>query len=401
MFLGCEVTLPPTVETVSAVSYNDGEYIEAVGKLVSHGSEIADLRGFLIREKNNERSSGIIMLLSDNEQINFTKRFENLKINKTYYIRAFAKSAAGESYGEIIEVTTSSKPLVIATSAQVLSDTEVILNATVEALNSEVEIWFELWKKGDNPDRIDISNNYNETEKSCFATLGNLVPGEVYAYTVKAQNAAGIVTGETKTFRLFYDQVSDYDGNKYRTVKIGDQIWLAENLRTSRFLNGDVIPNVQSDGDWNAMTSPAYCYYNNNQTHGQTYGKIYNHYVGIDQRGLIAGYRIPNIYDYKTLIEYLGGLDAASMQLRSATNDWKDDTKGENSSGFNVLPGGWRGDNDTFSSLGVYAFFQTNSEYFFQGRQYYFPLVLRNDGYILTAYNVYPYCGTYIRLIKE
>lgn len=80
--------------------------------------------------------------------------------------------------------------------------------------------------------------------------------------------------------------LTDIDGNVYKTVKIGDQIWMAENLKTTHYRNGDSIANVTDSASWVVLTTEAWCDYNNNHTNGLKFGKLYNFFAVADQRGL-------------------------------------------------------------------------------------------------------------------
>jgi uncharacterized protein (TIGR02145 family) len=141
----------------------------------------------------------------------------------------------------------------------------------------------------------------------------------------------------------------------YQTVKIGKKEWMSENLRTSRFLNGDLILEAKSDEEWlKAATdgTPAWCYYNNDPKLGETYGKLYNWFAISDPRGLApAGWEIPNDCDYWDLVNELGGKEGAGYRMKSIMG-WKNENNtnqsnglngnGNNNSGFNSKPGGYR-----------------------------------------------------------
>ena len=145
--------------------------------------------------------------------------------------------------------------------------------------------------------------------------------------------------------------VSDYDGNLYHLVTIGNQTFLRENLKATHFLNGDPIPNVKDDQDWYNFNAPAYCYYNNDPALGEKYGALYNFYAASDPRGFIAGFHTPTIEEFEELIVYLGGEYAAGGKAKTTTSDWQSPNMGaSNSSGFSALPAGTR----SYSSGGNY-----------------------------------------------
>lgn len=413
LFIGCceeEPIIIPTVKTVeiivrpSTLHDSNGKLLIVVGKIVSDGGGVILEKGLCISRNpnptiNDEKKPGLDYDYNDSSL--FSEMFYIADPNEVFYVRAYAINEIGIGYGEVVEFYNSALAFVQTGNAEVLSNTEATLRATVDARNSQVEIWFEVWRDGEAIRRVDIQKTGAQSATEIFATTVSLTPGEVYSYVVKAKNDAGITTGETKTFRLYYEQVSDYDGNNYLTVKIGDQIWLAENLRTKHFLNGDAIPNVQPDNEWVAMRSPAWCYTKNDPKLGEIYGCLYNNYVGLDPRGLIAGYHTPSIQEYETLVGYLGGGTTAARKLKSATDDWCIGGKGDNASGFNALPGGWRSDRSTpFTTLSYQACFQTTTPMEGVG-VYYSAIVYGSNRDVMTIGANYMYVGYSIRLIKN
>jgi uncharacterized protein (TIGR02145 family) len=138
-----------------------------------------------------------------------------------------------------------------------------------------------------------------------------------------------------------YGSVADIDGNVYRTIKIGNQVWMAENLRTTHFDNGDEIPNVTDNEEWAAQLSAAYCNYNNttNIDTIANYGRMYNWYTVSDSRNLAPkGWRVASPIDWNTLVDYLGGDTIASNKMKEIGNyHWKDPYFSDNSSEFTAL----------------------------------------------------------------
>ncbi len=160
------------------------------------------------------------------------------------------------------------------------------------------------------------------------------------------------------TFSLLA-QVVDKSGNSYKTVTIGTQVWMAENLNTSKFRNGDSIPEAKTNAEWVKAANegkPAWCYYFNNSSNGKLYGKLYNFFAVTDKRGLAPeGWHIPEDAEWDKLADQLGGAKAASRKLKS-TNGWEDDTNGSNESGFNAFPGGKRLSDGDCEDAGVYGY---------------------------------------------
>jgi len=148
-----------------------------------------------------------------------------------------------------------------------------------------------------------------------------------------------------------------------KTVKIGNQEWMTENLNTDRFRNGDPIPYANSDEGWNKAASdqPAWYYYNNDPANGPKYGKLYNSYAVNDARGLCpAGWHVPSDDEWTMLTNALGGENKAGNKMKSKSG-WLEAGNGTNSSGFSGLPGGYRG-NGPFSNIGSLGSWWSSTE---------------------------------------
>ena len=149
---------------------------------------------------------------------------------------------------------------------------------------------------------------------------------------------------------------------KAQDVTIGVQTWASKNLNVSTYRNGDKIPQVQDDNAWAKLKTGAWCYYENKTANGTTYGKLYNWYAVNDPRGLAPkGYHIPKDAEWTMLTDYLGGDSMAGTKMKS-TSGWKNNGNGTNSSGFNGLPGGYRGSYGDFNGIGFVGFWWSSSE---------------------------------------
>jgi uncharacterized protein (TIGR02145 family) len=127
------------------------------------------------------------------------------------------------------------------------------------------------------------------------------------------------------------------DGKVYKTVVIGTQTWMAENLNVSSFRNGDPIPEAKTDEEWikaGENEQPAWCYYNNDPKNGVKFGKLYNWYAVNDPRGLASlGWHVSTYEEWNELINYLGGVSEAGIKIKS-NQGWKENYNGTNESGF-------------------------------------------------------------------
>ncbi|MEZ5360593.1 MAG: fibrobacter succinogenes major paralogous domain-containing protein [Candidatus Zixiibacteriota bacterium] len=157
--------------------------------------------------------------------------------------------------------------------------------------------------------------------------------------------------------------VTDIDGNSYRTVTIGNQVWMAENLKVTHYRNGDLIPNVMIE-DWSSLTTGARCSYNNDYGNSAVMGLLYNNYAVTDSRNIAPeGWRVPKDSDWQTMIGYLGGEHIAGAKMKEAGYDnWLEPNTGAtNESGFTALPSGGLHHEDYFTGIGSYAYFWSSS----------------------------------------
>jgi len=161
--------------------------------------------------------------------------------------------------------------------------------------------------------------------------------------------------------------VTDIDGNIYKTVKIGTQWWMAENLKTTKYRNGDAIDNITDNASWRSLTTGAYCWYNNDLANKAAYGALYNFYTIADSRNIApTGWHVATDAEWTTLTTYLGGASLAGGKLKeNGTTHWQSPNAGAtNESGFTAMPGGCRFDSDgTFHYIGMGGNYYTGTEY--------------------------------------
>lgn len=193
--------------------------------------------------------------------------------------------------------------------------------------------------------------------------------------------------------------VIDIDGNVYKTVKIGNQIWMAENLKTTRYNDGNPIPNIIYNNEWNNLKTGAFCYYNDEYSNNSVYGKLYNWYaVGTDKLAPI-GWHVPSNAEWTELINYLGGDEIAGGKMKS-TNYWKSPNKGaNNSSGFTGFPAGCRIDyGQSSNDIGVYGYFWSSTEF---DKDYAWPCYLHYNGSSVIRSIFVKTRGKSVRCVKD
>jgi len=196
--------------------------------------------------------------------------------------------------------------------------------------------------------------------------------------------------------------VKDIDGNVYNIVKIGDQVWMAENLKVSHYRNGDKIKD-ESGKVWNVLTSGSCCEYNNSQTNLKTYGMIYNWYALVDSRNIApVGWHVPSKAEWEKLIAYLGGATYAGQKMKeTGTTHWSSPNQfATNESGFTGLPGGYRASCCGFFRKDNFCMWWSttvNSQYNYNVCT----ISLRSESPFATINDENKKCGLYVRCIKD
>jgi uncharacterized protein (TIGR02145 family) len=158
--------------------------------------------------------------------------------------------------------------------------------------------------------------------------------------------------------------VKDIDGNVYKTVTIGTQTWMAKNLKTTKLNDGIPIPLVRDSISWPVLTTPAYCWYNNDEkVNKNIYGALYNWHTVNTGKLCPSGWHVPSDDEWKILFAYLGGADAGDKLQEKGTTHWVNPNPGAtNESGFTALPGGLRIKSGTFVALGLSSYWWCSTE---------------------------------------
>jgi len=296
----------------------------------------------------------------------FSSNLTGLIPETHYYVRAYATNSEGTAYGDQISFLPSKLPAVT---------TSTITNITYNTASSGGDITSigggpvtargVCWNTTGNPTIADTYTNNGTGIGTWVSELVELQPATPYYARAYATNIMGTAYGEEKQFTTkpkpetgsFTDT---RDGNEYQWVKIGSQVWMAENLKATKYNDGTAIPNVTDASVWENFTTGAYCNYDNLESNGETYGKLYNWYavntgklapegwhVPTDEEWtILENYLIANGYNYDGTKEY----NKVAKSLASKTN-WKssknEGTPGNapeynNSTDFTALPGGYR-----------------------------------------------------------
>lgn len=260
-------------------------------------------------------------------------------------------------------------------------------------------------------------------------TISDLDPGSDYSVLLYGKNSSGdiigrgykssinVSAGKETTVSISWQKpgtVTDIDGNIYQTIMIGDQWWMAENLKVTHYRNGDPIPNVTDDTEWTGLSSGAYCAYDNNENNAETYGYLYNWYAVDDSRNIAPeGWHVPTDEEWKTLEMYLGMSQSEADDIGwRGTNEgskltgnaslWVDgnlETNAEfGTTGFSALPGGYRNDIGNFYAMSGHAYFWSSTE---SSSGAAWDRSLHYSNSVVARYDDYKGSGFSVRLVRD
>jgi uncharacterized protein (TIGR02145 family) len=305
----------------------------------------------------------------------YVSNLTNLLRNTRYFVRAYAENKDWTSYGDEVNFTTLAEQAVVITS-NIGNITSNSASCGGNVTDDGGALIFErgvCWSISENPTLYN-SHTLDGTRAGEFSSMiTSLTPGKTYYLKAFARNFMGISFGNQISFltpagsgtgviafnpSLTYGSVTDVDGNRYKTIQIGTQTWMAENLKTTKYSNGDPIPEITDKIQWEQLTSGAYCNHNNEADLSTIYGRLYNWYAVNDNRNLAPeGWHVATDAEWTTLINYLGGNDIAGNSLKEAgITHWQvPNTGATNESGFSALPGGYLNAGESYLGINTYS----------------------------------------------
>jgi uncharacterized protein (TIGR02145 family) len=235
------------------------------------------------------------------------------------------------------------------------------------------------WSTKTNPTIKESKTNDGAGTGSFTSEITGLNANTTYFVRAYATSSAGTGYGAIYSFttpllitfnsNLTYGSVNDIDGNKYKTITIGTQTWMAENLRTTKYRDGVAIPNVTDNRVWASLTTDAWCNYNNDASNALKYGKLYNWYAATNSHNIAPmGWHVPTVAEWTTLTTFLGGESVSGGKLKeTGTGNWRSPNAGAtNESGFSALAGGYRFNNGNgeFDLEGINGIWWSSTQYY-------------------------------------
>lgn len=384
-----------TIDAVTAISDNNAV---CGGHITADGNSEITSRG--VCWSMNQNPTIADFKTTDGTGVGiFTSLITQLNHGGTYYVRAYATNSTGTAYSAQATFSTIAALPVLTTSdiTDVSKSTANCGGAITDDGGASITARGVCWGKNKNPMITDTKTSNGIGIGIFQSSIINLEPSTQYYVRAYATNSAGTGYGMTYSFNtkfeikfnpnLTYETTADIDGNIYKTITIGTQTWMAQNLRTTHYRNGEPIIRIIDGTGWYNTTSSAYCNYLNisNDDTIAMIGRLYNAYSISDSRQIApAGWHISTRAEWDTLIGFLGGISAARLKLKeSGTTHWGvPNTGATNESGFTALPGGFRV-GDQFMNLswqGVWYFSDLGSGNLITGRHLMLSFDENNNG---------------------
>ncbi len=330
-----QTVTPQAIPVISGIIIGDGSATVSWGAVTGATSyNLYYSTGTTVDKATGSRLTGVTS----------PKQVAGLTNGTQYAFAVSAVNAGGESgLSGIVTATLIANPVVSGIS--VGDRTATVSWGSVAGATS-----YNLYYKAGTT--VDMTSGTKLTGVTSPKQVTGLINGAQYAFAVSAVNAGGesglsnVVTATPN--------IVDIDGNIYHAVTIGTQVWMVENLKTTRYNDGSAIPLDTNSSTWGGLTTGAYCWYNDSATYGSTYGALYNWYAVSTGKLAPTGWHVPTDSEWTVLTTYLGGLSVAGGPLKEAgTAHWASPNTGAtNSSGFSALPGGFRNFTGTFNYIG-------------------------------------------------
>jgi uncharacterized protein (TIGR02145 family) len=285
----------------------------------------------------------------------FTSNIINLVGNTLYYVRAYAKNATGISYGQEISFLTSPVLANITTNSAIAisASTAVVNSSIINNGGSPIIESGVCWNTQINPDILNNKIINTQTTENFTSIITGLIENTSYYARAYAINNVGITYGENIDFTTDPLTVKDIDENIYNVIRIGSQLWIKENLKTTHFYDGTIIPLITDNTNWQNLVTSGYCSYNNDENNKNIYGNLYNWYTVFNDRLCPIGWHVPTENEYLILESFIDDALIAGGKLKEAgTVHWTSPNTGAtNESNFTALPGGMRNVNGEFKDI--------------------------------------------------
>ena len=371
---GCKKENVPTVRT-TPVSDITGVNATSGGTITDEGSSSIIIRGVCW-------STDVNPTIADNKTIDgrgkgsFSSNITGLNVDVVYYIRAYAANSVGTGYGRVVSfISYGQSPTATTSSVTNIEATTATLIGNVVANNLSTVVTLEYGTTTSYGTTVTAAQSplTGVTTSSVNADIAGLTEATIYHFRVKAVNSLGTTYGSDLTFTTL---LADVEGNTYNTINIGTQVWMQENLRTTRYRNGNLIGTTSpATLDITNLIIPEYQW----ECTNVTYGRFYTYYAITDSRNVCpAGWHVPTDNDWTTLTYFLtnngygfeGSGNDIAKSLAATSGFIADTTAGNvgndqasnNSSGFTGLPSGGRFSSGVVNFVNLHGIWWSSTE---------------------------------------
>lgn len=364
--ISCKKENIPSVSTTDASSLGQTSATSG-GTVISDGGSPVSSRGVCwgLSDIPNINDSKTIDGAGNG---NFSSVLTNLNAGTKYFFRAYATNNKGTGYGDIISFTTlpATTPILTTSDLTNITHTTAVSGGNIASDGGSPVIKRGVcWSINANPTITDNQTSDGTGNGSFVSNLTGLLSGTTYYLRSFATNSLGTSYGEVRSFKTV--AFSDIDGNEFKTIQIGTQLWMAENLKTTKYSNGDIIGTTTPDTlEIRLENYPKYQWsYKSDENNLAIYGRLYTWYAVTDSRNLCpTGWHVPTYEDWRTLRIYIGATFYPADKLKEAgTTHWHAPNYGAtNETGFTALPGGFR-HSSGFTYISITGFFWSSTEY--------------------------------------
>ena len=296
----------------------------------------------------------------------FVSNLTSLLPGTPYHVRAYAINEAGPAYGED-KVFTTVAILMPAVTTDPISDTtatSAVSGGNVTNDGNGTITAGVCWATTTTPLSTGLHTTDGTGTGAFVSHITGLTPNTTYYVRAYATNSAGTSYGTE--YPLPTPAATDADGNNYKSIVIGTQIWLRQNLKTTKYNNGDPIgTTTPATLDLTGAIAPKYQWnVGNDPTTVAVYGRFYTWYTVTDSRGVCpTGWHVPTDPEMTTFTTFLGGEAAAGIKVKEVgTDHWNGPNTNTNESGFTAVGGGYRNFTGAFVSFGVSSPYWTSTE---------------------------------------
>lgn len=218
------------------------------------------------------------------------------------------------------------------------------------------------WSSSPSPTTDDNLQTGDLKDSTIFCRITELTPSTKYYARIYATNNTGTAYSNEISFTT-NNTITDIDGNLYNTVIIGTQVWMVENLKTTRYDDGMAIPLITDNAAWANLSTAVYCWYDNSIANRNIYGALYNWPSVSTGKFCPKGWHVPTDTEWTTLTDYLGGEGIAGELLKETGSSWDSPNYiANNYSGFSALPGGGASSGTpTFARIGFSGIWWTST----------------------------------------